>query len=123
MKINKKFLLCAYIFFYLVLFYILISFIQYICNYSLLIVFFLSLVINIFIIFFISKNKIVFYSILINIFFGLPFFILTNLNLFIKLHFIDICRHLIFYLIEYFVTANWLLPLIYSCIKEIKNSK
>ena len=112
---------------YIILLFCCFSLIRYTHNNDFYFFLIISFMFNIILCIILDFNKkiIFFHIIFINIFFGNCIFICDNIGYW-KMKdfgFVDIIEHFSFYTIEYFLCANWLIPIAYRYIRLFKYEK
>lgn len=107
---------------YVILFIFMKSIIEYTHYKKMYIIFFTSLFFNILITIYFDKsksNKYLLGSILMNIFLGFIIFFYGNMSAFFMRDYLTNIHSSLFYLLQYFLTGNWLLPIMLYSLKNV----
>ncbi|AIW89519.1 hypothetical protein JO41_06685 [Treponema sp. OMZ 838] len=117
-KILSGFLIILYV----VLFMLLVSLLQYTYNNRFWNIIVISFVFNVLLIlsFYKMRHHFILLTLLLNILFGSLFFVSGNINLLKISTFIEQCNLVLFYIVQYLIIPNWILPILFFINKKGK---
>ena len=117
-KILSGFLMILYV----LLFMLLVSLLQYTHNNRFWKIIVISFVFNVLLIlsFHKMRHHFILLTLLLNILFGSLFFVSGNINLLKVSTFIEQCDLVLFYIAQYLIIPNWILPILFFVIKKDK---
>jgi len=117
-KILSGFLIILYV----VLFMLLVSLLQYTYNNRFWKIIVISFVFNVLLIlsFHKMRHHFILLTLLLNILFGSLFFVSGNINLLKVSTFIEQCNLVLFYIVQYLIIPNWILPILFFINKKGK---
>jgi len=121
-SIKVKILSGLLIILYVVLFMLLVSLLQYTHNNRFWKIIVISFVFNVLLILSCHKMRhhFILLTLLLNILFGSLFFVSGNINLLKVSTFIEQCNLVLFYIAQYLIIPNWILPILFFVIKKDK---
>jgi len=117
-KILSGFLIILYV----VLFMLLVSLLQYTYNNRFWKIIVISFVFNVLLIlsFHKMRHHFILLTLLLNILFGSLFFVSGSINLLKVSTFIEQCNLVLFYIVQYLIIPNWILPILFFINKKGK---
>lgn len=121
-SIKVKILSGFLIILYGVLFMLLVSLLQYTYNNRFWKIIVISFVFNVLLIlsFHKMRHHFILLTLLLNILFGSLFFVSGNINLLKVSTFIEQCNLALFYIVQYLIIPNWILPILFFINKKGK---
>lgn len=127
MSESKKYMygIIIYIILYVISLFLLISFIAYTHEYKYFLFYFFTLILNLLLIIIKHKDKRFFlFSLILNFYCGIFYFIFVNWNYFFLSSFTEKISYFLFSFLKVIISCNWSLPILYVLVtKAIMNKR